>query len=158
MNDVYLAACANEKVKPNTMIVGRLNQLDSEQAAWAHVDLSRNLCGSGNGFAALMALLTAQSQHIESFDMSFTELNVQHVKKLCAVLKRATHLRSVVLHNCGLYLESVEALLTLLRHNTSILHLDVTSDETLPMPNTFPHSWIHRLDAQVERNRNAKPT
>jgi Ran GTPase-activating protein (RanGAP) involved in mRNA processing and transport len=156
MNDVYLAACANEKVKPNTYILRHLNQLVASDAAWAHVDLSRNHCGSGNGFAALLALLAAQSDRIESFDMSYTELDAHHVKQLCAVLKRATNLGEVRLHNCGLYLESVQTLLTLLRQNTSIIHLDVSSDETLPTPNTFPQSWSIRLEAQLDRNRNAK--
>lgn len=152
MNDIYVNAAADLKVRPNSQLVEHLQLLATSGEPWRHVDVSRNHFGIGNGFNAFLVVLASQRGQLETLNLSYTELDTEHVMRLCDVLCDARRLHSIIMRNCGLYIASAQALLTLLRRNSSIVVLDVGSDENLPTPNTFPRAWTSRLEQQLERN------
>jgi hypothetical protein len=146
--NVYTESCAKYKVKPNCVVA---DIATTAEGPIKHLNLSRNYCGTENGFAAVLDWIKTL-EDLETLDLSNALITTENVSDLVAVLLKHPSVHTVVLHSNRLFVESGVHLVRLARFNPNIKRVDVVDSPGSPNPNHIPERLLRKLNAHLAYN------
>eukprot|EP01012_Entosiphon_sulcatum_P041081 TRINITY_DN54861_c0_g1_i1.p1 TRINITY_DN54861_c0_g1~~TRINITY_DN54861_c0_g1_i1.p1 ORF type:complete len:150 (+),score=37.02 TRINITY_DN54861_c0_g1_i1:48-497(+) len=146
LKEVYTAACARHKCKPNSGLLTLLDAADQTTLNYAN-----NYCGSENGFTCLLEVIKANPQ-LQTIDLSGNFLSSENVRALVDVLIPHPSIRRVKLNNNRLYIDAGKDLIRLARQNRRIVEVEV-DNQTEKNNNKIPPKLMEQLARELQLNR-----